>query len=393
MKKGPQVTAALPLTGITVFEFGHSVAAPFGGLILAGLGAEVIKIENPKKGDHTRDWGPPYNEDGTAVLFNAINRDKRSIAVNLKDPAAVQVLRQLILEKGDVVIQNLRPGVIQQFGLGAEEMTRAKEALIYCNISAYGHKGPYRDRPGYDPVMQAFGGLMSITGEEGRPPVRVGAPLIDMGSGMWSAIAILAALLDRSRTGRGKIIDTSLYETSLAWMSFPIATYLATGEIPVRCGSGVPQVVPYQVFATADNYLMVAAGNDNLFERLSEVLGHPEWPVSEKFASNGKRVQNRVELLTEIERIFRTRPTQHWIEMLEQKGIPNAPMQTTDAVTESVQTQVLDIIQTHREAGFRLLGLPLSFNGERPPFRGAPPALGEANTMLKHGPDGTRSEG
>lgn len=363
-------------------EVGHSVAAPFAGLIFAGLGAEVIKIENPLKGDHTRDWGPPYHGD-TAVLFGSLNRDKKSVSLDLKDTASVNILRRYILESADIVIQNLRPGVIEKIGLGAEELTLKKPSLIYCNISAFGYKGPDKNRPGYDPLMQASGGLMSITGEEGRPPVRVGTSLIDMGSGMWAVIAILSALLERDKTGKGGIIDTSLYETALAWMTIPMATYFASGDVPTRHGSAAPQIVPYQVFETSDSYLMIAAGNDNLFKRLSTVLGHPEWAESEKFSHNGRRVVHRNELVQMIQAIIKEQPTEHWAQKLDESGVPNAPIRSTDAVATAPQTLALDIIQSHPESKSDLLGLPVSFNFERPPFRSAPPELGSSNELLQ----------
>lgn len=375
------MTTNLPLDGITVFEIGHSVAAPFGGLILAGLGAEVIKIENPATGDHTRDWGPPYHED-TAVLFESLNRDKKSITVNLKDTGSVEQLRNLILSSADIVIQNLRPGLIEQAGLGADELTQQKPSLIYCNISAYGYKGPDKDRPGYDPLMQAYGGLMSITGEENRAPVRVGTSLIDMGSGMWAAIAVLSALHERNDTGIGGIVDTSLFETALAWMTIPLATYLASGDVPTRLGSAAPQIVPYQVFETADSYLMIAAGNDGLFRRLAKELGHPEWADSEKFSRNGQRVINRSELVEIIQNIIKQKDTAHWAERLDLVGVPNAPLQSTDRVAVAPQTLALDIIQSHPDSKSSLLGLPISFNHKRPPFRFAAPKLGGSNDLL-----------
>ena len=376
------MTTHLPLKGTTVVEIGHSVAGPFAGLILAGLGAEVIKIENPHKGDHTRDWGPPYHGD-TAVLFGSLNRDKKSVSVDLKDEIAAGALRRFILESADIVIQNLRPGLIDKIGLGAVELTHKKPSLIYCNISAFGFKGPEKDRPGYDPLMQASGGLMSITGEEGRPPVRVGTSLIDMGSGMWAVIAALAALAERQKTGLGGIVDTSLYETALAWMTIPMATYFASGEIPKRHGSAAPQIVPYQVFETADSYLMIAAGNDNLFKRLASKLGHPEWADLEKYATNGNRVLHRDELVCMIQDIIKEKDTKHWAQELDDAGVPNAPLHSADAVATAPQTLALDIIQSHPEAKSDLMGLPINFNFERPPFRAAPPELGASNDLLQ----------
>src|SRR6266851_1323352 len=260
------MSSAHPLAGIVVIEIGHSIAAPYAGMILGELGAEVIKVENPKGGDACRGWGPPFLE-GAATCFHAVNRAKSGITINLADPADAARLRRLILERADVVIHNLKAGALDRYGLGA-----AKPSLVCCNLGAFGAVGPLRDKPGYDPMMQAYSGLMSLLGEDGRPPVRVPASIIDMGAGMWSVIGILAALQERGRSGRGGIVDTSLYETGLAWMSIYLAGYLANGEIPARHGSGVDMIVPYQAFAAADGTMMVAAGNDNLFRRLCGVL-------------------------------------------------------------------------------------------------------------------------
>lgn len=371
----------MPLTGITVIELGHSVAAPYGGAILAELGADVIKVENPKTGDHTRDWGPPYR-DKTAILFDALNRDKRSITVDLKNEPERDALRRLILGKADIVLQNLKPGSIEGFGLGGEDLVAEKPSLIFCNLSAFGRKGPMKAKPGYDPLMQAYGGLMSVTGEDGRPPVRVGVSIIDMGSGMWSVIGILAALNERNRTGKGGVVDTSLYETALAWMTMHAGTYLASGEIPRRHGSGAGQIVPYQVFATRDSYLMVAAGNDNLFRRLCGILNRPDWPEDPRFASNGQRVQNRDALIPQIEEILATETTAVWAERLDEAGVPNAPLQSADAVAADPQTQALGMIQKAPDRDMSFMGLPLSFNGDRPPFRLYAPDLGADNDLL-----------
>src|SRR5258707_5197589 len=263
-----------PLSGLVVIEIGHSIAAPYAGMILGELGAEVIKVENPKGGDACRGWGPPFLE-GAATCFHAVNRAKSGITIDLADPADAARLRALILERADVVIHNLKAGALDRYGIGAAELVAAKPSLVCCNLGAFGAFGPLRDKPGYDPMMQAYSGLMSLLGEDGRPPVRVSVSIVDMAAGMWSVIGILAALQERSRTGKGGIVETSLYETGLAWMSIPLAGYLADGEIPARHGSGVDMIVPYQAFVASDGDMMVAAGNDNLFRRLCTVLHRP----------------------------------------------------------------------------------------------------------------------
>src|SRR5262252_3936786 len=314
-----------PLSGITVVEIGHSVAAPYAGMILGELGADVIKVENPKGGDACRGWGPPFT-DGTATAFYAFNRAKRGIAIDLTDPAQAARLRRLIHDRADVVIHNLKPGTLDRCGLSFTALTAEKPGLVCCNIGAFGATGPLRDRPGYDPMMQPYGGLMSLLGEDGRPPVRVTVSIIDMATAMWAVIAILAALQERRRTGRGGVVDTSLYETTLAWMSLPISAYLANGEMPARHGSGIGPIVPYQAFQTADGYMMVAAGNDNLFRRLCGAIGRPGLAKEARFHTNAERVVNRRELVPILTDIFRTAPMAAWAGRLDQAGIPNSPI-------------------------------------------------------------------
>ncbi|HEV8679551.1 MAG TPA: CoA transferase, partial [Stellaceae bacterium] len=285
----------------------------------------------------------------------------------------------LILERADVVIHNLKAGALDRYGLGAAELVAAKPSLVCCNLGAFGAVGPLRDKPGYDPMMQAYSGLMSLLGEDGRPPVRVPASIIDMGAGMWSVIGILAALQERHLTGKGGIVDTSLYETGLAWMSIYLAGFLADGKIPARHGSGVDMIAPYQAFAAADGNMMVAAGNDNLFRRLCAVLDRPELAEDPRFRGNKDRVVHRAELVPILAEIFATKPAAHWAGLLEGAGIPNGPLNTLDQVVADEQTRALGIIQRRPGSELGLVGLPLSFDGLRPPFAKAAPALGEDN--------------
>jgi crotonobetainyl-CoA:carnitine CoA-transferase CaiB-like acyl-CoA transferase len=370
--------SARPLAGLVVIEIGHSIAAPYAGMILGELGAEVIKVENPKSGDACRGWGPPFLEDA-ATCFHAVNRAKQGITVDLADPADAARLRSLILERADAVLHNLKLGALDKYGLGGAAMVEAKPSLVWCNLGAFGAVGPLRDKPGYDPMMQAYSGLMSLLGEDGRPPVRVPASIVDMGAGMWSVIGILAALQERGRTGKGGIVETSLYETGLAWMSIYLAGFLANREIPARHGSGVDMIVPYQAFAAADGYMMVAAGNDNLFRRLCTVLDRPGLAEDPRFHSNKDRVTNRKELVPILGEIFASKKRGEWAEMLEAAGIPNGPINTLDQVVADAQTQALGIIQKRAGSELTLVGLPLSFDGERPSFTKPAPALGEDN--------------
>jgi crotonobetainyl-CoA:carnitine CoA-transferase CaiB-like acyl-CoA transferase len=376
------MSSTRPLSGLVVIEIGHSVAAPYAGMILGELGAEVIKVENPKGGDPCRGWGPPFTE-GTATAFHAFNRAKRGITIDLADPTQVDHLRALIRDRADVLIHNLKYGTLDRYGLSAETLTAEKPSLVWCNVGAFGSTGPLRDRPGYDPMMQAYGGLMSLLGEDGRPPVRVGVSIIDIATGMWSVIGILAALQERWHTGRGGVVDTSLYETTLGWMTLPISAYLANGEIPKRHGSGIEQIVPYQAFETADGHMMVAAGNDNLFRRLCAAIGRPGLAEEPRFRTNAERVVNRRELVPILSDLFRTAPIAVWAECLDMAGIPNSPIQTLDQVVTDPQTAALAIIQQWAGSpALSLVGLPLSFDGARPAFARTAPRLGEDNAEI-----------
>lgn len=382
------MSSTAPLSGLVVIEISQSVAAPYAGMILGELGAEVIKVENPRGGDAARGWGPPFAE-GAATCFHAVNRAKRGITIDLADPSDVERLKKLVLGRADVLIHNLKFGALDRYGLSAETVTAEKPSIVYCNLGAFGAVGPLRGRPGYDPLMQAYGGLMSLMGEDGRPPVRVGVSIVDLATGMWSVIGILAALAERGRTGRGGVVDASLYETALAWMTIPIAAHLVNGEIPTRQGSGVDMIVPYQAFAAADGYIMVAAGNDNLFRHLCTAIDRPDLALDPRFRANKDRVIHRHSLIPILENIFAAQPIANWAARLDAVGIPNGPMQTVDQVVTDAQTTALGMIQrlsASSAAGpLSLVGLPLSFDGDRPAFAKAAPTLGEDNAEILGG--------
>lgn len=358
---------ALPLSGIRVFEFGSSVAGPFGAWILAELGADVLKVERPE-GDDARHWGPPF-WNGTSTLFHALNRNKQSMRVDLKDPDVVAELRARIIDEADVVLQNMRTGAMDRLGLSAEVIVAANPRIIYCNMRAFGAVGPLKDKPGYDALMQAFGGLMSVTGEEGRPPVRVGVSTMDKGLGMWSAMGILAALYRRNATGRGGIIDTSLFETSLTWMSMHAADYQVTHKVPERLGTGIRGIVPYEAYLCADDYLIVAASNDRLFDRFVDVVDHREWLDDARFATNPQRAQHRHEMNALIGPVMAEHPRAYWQEKLDAAGVPNAPIQSIDQVLAHPQTEAIGMAQDTGDPNMKLMGLPFSIDGERPPLR------------------------
>ena len=375
------------LSDLTVVELGHSVAAPFGGQTLAILGARVIKVENPENGDDARTWGPPFWE-GASSCFQSLNREKLSVTVDFKNDHELAGLKDFIVSDADLVIQNQRPGLLKRFGLDGDSLRKSKPSLIYCNIGAFGAAGPLSEKPGYDPLMQAFSGIMSITGEEGRDPVRVGPSIIDMAAGMWCCIGLLSALHRRNQTGEGCEIDTSLYETALAWMTVPSAIYLSSDKVPARTGSEAPMLVPYKVYRAADDYLVIAAGNDNLFGRLCDVLGVPEWKTDVRFSSNPVRVKNRKTLNDSIQGLIEKDTRDSWIKKLDDGGVPNTPLQTVDQVLQHPQTAALGMLQNSPNGKMSLMGVPLSFDGERPGFLRDPPELGQhTKTILKEATD------
>jgi crotonobetainyl-CoA:carnitine CoA-transferase CaiB-like acyl-CoA transferase len=371
----------LPLSGTTVVEFCHSVAGPYAGSILADLGADVIKVEAPGKGDYARDWGPPFAH-GTATLFHVLNHNKRGLALDLRDNVTAERLKAFILAHADVVLQNMRPGAIDKLGLGAAALRAEKPALITCDLGAYGRTGPLRERPGYDPLMQAHGGIMSVTGIDGGEPVRVGVSIVDQGAGMWAAMGILAALNHRHVTGEGCHVSTSLFETALGWMAPHIGGYLSGGAMRRPLGSGVTEIVPHQAFATADGHIMVAAGNDNLFAALARALERPDLPADARYATNSKRVENRREIIALLQAIFDHAPTADWLTRLDAAGVPAAPIENVAQVVASPQTAALGMLQKDPNLDLTLTGLPLEFDGRRPPYRTSAPKLGEHNDLL-----------
>lgn len=376
-------SALLPLSGFKVIEMGHSVAAPYAGLVLAEMGAEVIKIERPGVGDDCRGWGPPFRDDMSAT-FQGLNRNKKSVTVDLKSPDGVAFIKSLAAD-ADALVQNQKPGLVESLGLGPDVLCDLNPRLIYTSIHAFGKTGPLKDRPGYDPLMQAFGGIMSTQGHPGQPPVRVGTSIIDMGTGMWAVVAILAGLLRRERTGKGGVVDASLYETALGWMVYMMPIWGFSGNLPKPAGSGVNMISPYQAMKTKDSQLVMAAGNDNLFAKLCNVLGHPEWIKDERFLTNGDRVVNKPALIDLIESVTSEQTTAYWMEALDAAGIPNAPVQTLDQVQVHPQTQALDILRKDVEGVDSFFGLPISFDGKRPDRNDPPPALGEHDAEFTRG--------
>jgi crotonobetainyl-CoA:carnitine CoA-transferase CaiB-like acyl-CoA transferase len=367
-----------PLTGIEVLDVTTSIAGPYCAQILASLGAEVIKVERPDTGDDGRAWGPPFwNGEGT--MFLSANAGKRSLAISLRDPRGREALLRLA-DGADVFLQSLRPGLADDLGLGADALRERNPRLVYCSVGAYGHVGPLRHEPGYDALMQAAGGLISITGEPGRPGVRVGSSLIDQGTGTWAALGVLAALLERGRTGEGSVVDVSLYETALGYIGYHLAGYLADGTVPHGQGTRFPMVAPYQVFPTRDGELMIAGGNDRLFAAICGVLGLPELVDDPRFRTNALRVENREALCDLLAGRLVQDDTDAWRQRLAGAGVPAAPVADVADVANAPQTEALEMLQplAHPEIpGLRLTALPLSFDGKRAKHHSPPPRIGQ----------------
>jgi crotonobetainyl-CoA:carnitine CoA-transferase CaiB-like acyl-CoA transferase len=365
------MTELRPLTGARVVDVSSSLAGPTATQLLAALGADVVKVE-PLAGDHARAWGPPFLE-GEGAMFLAANAGKRSLALELGDERGREIVVRLV-DGADVFLQSLRPGAAERHGLGAAELRTRNSRLVHCSIGAFGAHGPLSDRPGYDPLLQAASGIMSVTGERDGAPVRVGVSLIDLATGVWAALGVLAALYERERTGAGRTLEISLYETALSLLAYQLVGYLGAGAVPGREGSAFPQIAPYQVFPTRDGELMIVAGNDKLFAALCQVLGLPELVDDPRFRANPDRVANRPELLPLLEERTRQRQLAELLEALVAAGVPASPVHDVGEAARHPQTEALGILQPL--ADFVTVALPLSADGERLRHRSPPPALG-----------------
>jgi crotonobetainyl-CoA:carnitine CoA-transferase CaiB-like acyl-CoA transferase len=367
-----------PLTGMRVLDVTTSIAGPYCAQILSALGADVIKVERPDTGDDGRAWGPPFWE-GEGTMFLSANAGKRSLAISLRDPRGRDALLRLA-DRADVFLQSLRPGLADELGLGPDEVRGRNRRIVYCSVGAYGHVGPLSHEPGYDALMQAAGGLISMSGEPGRPGVRVGSSLIDQGTGTWAALGVLAALLEREHTGEGSVVDVSLYETALGYIGYHLAGYLADGTVPSGQGTRFPMVAPYEVFPTRDGAIMIAGGNDRLYASICDVVGLPELVDDDRFRTNPLRVQNNDALFGLLAGRLRRDDTAVWGAKLSAAGVPAAPVADVADVVHAPQTEALGILQPLEHPkipGLRLAALPLSFDGERVVHRSAPPAIGE----------------
>lgn len=350
-----------------------SLAGPWCTQILASLGADIVKVEHPAHGDEARAWGPEFYE-GASVMFFVANAGKRSLALDIKTDAGLAAL-QRVAERADVFVQSMRPGAAERLGFGPERLRATSPRLVYLSIGAFGRRGPLARAPGYDPLMQAYAGILSITGEQGRSGVRVGTSVVDLGTGVWAALAVVAALHERERTGVGRTLDISLFETALALVPYQIADNLETGAVPATHGTGFPLIVPYEVFDTMDGAVMIAAANDRLFGALCETLGIGELARDPRFETNPLRVEHRDELLPPLRERISRESTASLLDLLGDAGVPASPVQDIGDVAHAEQTQALEILQ--QLAGKRTVAPPVSADDERLTYPSPPPRLGE----------------
>ncbi|GAA5173090.1 CaiB/BaiF CoA-transferase family protein [Pseudonocardia eucalypti] len=367
-----------PLDGVRVVDLSKILAGPYATMSLADLGADVVKVEHPDGGDPTRAWGPPF-QGGDATYYLAANRGKRSVTLDLKSEAGQEAAHRLIAG-ADVVVENFRPGSSLHRVFRYDELSRRYPRLVVLHISAFGETGPLKDEPGYDMIAQATAGLMSLTGEPDGPPVKAGYPMGDLGAALFGVIGVLSALLERTRTGRGQYLTTSLYESQLALHINWATGMFATGEVPGRLGSRHPNLVPYQAYPTSDGHLVVAVGNDGLWQRLCTVLGRPDLAGDPRYVTNRDRVRNRAALDAQLAGAFAGADTAHWHARLRAAGVPAAPIRDLAEVYADPHTDALDMVRTvpHPVAGaLRQVGFPVSYGGDRPALGAAPPTLGE----------------
>lgn len=386
-----------PLSHIRVLDLSRVLAAPWTGQNLADLGAEVIKIERPQKGDDSRAFGPPWLKDASgadtseSAYFACANRGKKSITVNLSDSQGQRIVRELAAQS-DVLLENYKFGDLARYGLGYEDLKTVNPRLIYCSVTGFGQTGPYRDRPGYDFMIQGMGGLMSITGERddlpGGGPQKAGIPIADIMTGMYATIAVCAALAHRAETGIGQHLDLALLDTQVAVLANQGANYLATGVSPPRLGNAHPNIVPYQTFKTADGDVILACGNDNLFRKFCEVGNCQQLAADPRFATNGKRVENRAALTALLNDIFAKRSTPDWVAALEAAGVPNGPINTLEQVFQEPQAiaRGLRIEIQHQLAGkIPLIRSPMRFSETPLEHEIPPPLLGQHSDDVLRG--------
>ncbi|MBL8103820.1 MAG: CoA transferase [Anaerolineales bacterium] len=366
-----------PLQGIRVLDLSRVLAGPYCTMVLGDLGAEVIKVE-PPEGDETRGWGPPF-AGGESAYYLCVNRNKRDMVINLKTDEGKNILRELAMQS-DVLVENFRPGTLEKFGLDFETLHVLNPKLIYCSITGFGQTGSMKDKPGYDFMIQASGGLMSITGEPDGEPMKTGVAVVDLFAGQNAIIAILAALQARTLTGEGQHLDISLFDSQLGWLANVASNYLISGKLPKRHGNAHPNIVPYQSFQANDGWFAIAVGNDHQFARLCKLLGKPELGTNEKFATNSARVQNREEIIALLASIFKTDSVVDWLRKLDEAEIPCGRINNFEEVFSmpTVKEREMLVRMEHSTIGLLpLVGSPLKMSATPVEYRLPPPLFGE----------------
>jgi formyl-CoA transferase len=366
------------LQSVRVLDLSRVLAGPYCAMLLGDLGAEVIKLERPGAGDDTRHWGPPF-VGGESAYYLCCNRNKKSITLDLKSPAGRDLALRLAAES-DVVLENFVPGTLERLGLGYDQLRSANSGIVLCSITGFGQTGPYRDLPGYDIIVQGMAGIMSITGEPGGPPMKVGVAISDITAGLFACNAILAALVARQQTGRGDWIDISLLDSSVAWLANVGSNYLATGEVPARYGNAHANIVPYQAFQAADRYLIVAVGNDAQWQRFCQAISRPDLAAEERFRTNPLRVENRAALLPLLEAVFLERSAEEWLRRLNAADVPCGPVNTLDRVFSDPQVQSRHMLLEvpHPTAGsVKMTASPWKLASAAPSQHRPPPLLGQ----------------
>lgn len=372
------------LDDITVLDLSRVLAGPYATMLLGDLGARIVKIEQPGRGDDTRHWGPPFTANGESAYFLCANRNKQSVTLNLKSVEGRAVLRDMI-RRADILVENFKVGAMAALGLDYASLCPENPGLIYCSITGYGQTGPCAERPGYDVVIEAQGGIMSITGPADGEPYKVGVAVVDITAGMQAVMAILAALHHRDRTGAGQAIDIALFDTQLGWLANVASAYLVSGQTPQRYGNAHPSIVPYQTVPTADGLLMLAVGNDDQFARLCALLGHSEWATDPRFATNRARVTHRAALLPLLEAEFKRRSAAAWTETLLAAGIPCGPVNDIATALSDPQAEARAMVQTvaHPATGSVPQVGPVPKLGQTPArIHLPPPLLGEHTATI-----------
>lgn len=369
-----------PLSGVKVIEVGQALAGPLAGAILADMGAEVIKVEKPDGGDDARLWGPPFHGPDS-VSFHSNNRGKKSITLDIKKAEDVAALKALARD-ADILIQNLRPGIVDDFGIGPDDMLKVNPRLIYCSIWAFGYTGPYKLAPGFDPLLQCFGAVVTLTGRPDDPPTFCAPAINDTATGMWCVIGALAALKQRDRTGKGCVVDASLFESAVAWVQGPLNNYHVTNRVPQRHGAASATLAPYQIFETADRPICIAAGNDRLFVKLARAMGHPEWCEDPRMSDGRKRSANRDVVVASMQPVLLTKTRQEWMGIIGEAGVPCAPVNNIAELSESEQLHAMDMLRTLPGTDLKVVGLPISFDRQRPHPRTDSPKLGQHNAEV-----------